>query len=40
MLFFRRAVNRRYSFRLATEMSAVAGFDDIVLRKITVRKFV
>ncbi|MFP3015539.1 MAG: ankyrin repeat domain-containing protein [Wolbachia sp.] len=30
MLFFRRAVNRKYFFRLATEMSSAAGFDDIV----------
>ncbi|WP_253303298.1 hypothetical protein [Wolbachia endosymbiont of Phyllotreta cruciferae] len=32
MLFFRRAVNRKYFFRLATEMSSAAGFDDIVFR--------
>lgn len=32
MLFLKRAVNRKYSFRLATEMSVVAGFDDIVFR--------
>lgn len=30
MLFFRRAVYRKYFFRLATEMSSAAGFDDIV----------
>nr|WP_281356218.1 dsDNA nuclease domain-containing protein [Wolbachia endosymbiont of Madathamugadia hiepei] len=32
MLFFRRAVDRKYFFRLATEMSPAAGFDDIVFR--------
>lgn len=32
MLFFRRAVDRKYFFRLATEMSSAAGFDDIVFR--------
>ena len=32
MLFFKRAVDRKYSFRLATEMSLAAGFDDIVFR--------
>ncbi|GFR21361.1 ANK_REP_REGION domain-containing protein [Trichonephila clavata] len=32
MLFFRRAVNRKYFFRLATEMSSAAGFDDVVFR--------
>ncbi|MGL9718835.1 MAG: hypothetical protein ACR5K9_09555 [Wolbachia sp.] len=32
MLFFKRAVNRKYFFRLATEMSSAAGFDDIVFR--------
>ena len=32
MLFFRRAVDRKDSFRLATEMDSAAGFDDIVFR--------
>ncbi|MDR2608965.1 MAG: hypothetical protein LBC06_00005 [Rickettsiales bacterium] len=32
MLFLKRAVDREYSFRLATEMESAAGFDDIVFR--------
>ncbi|MDR2978452.1 MAG: hypothetical protein LBU56_03495 [Rickettsiales bacterium] len=32
MLFLKRAVDRGYSFRLATEMESAAGFDDIVSR--------
>ncbi|WP_341807986.1 hypothetical protein [Wolbachia endosymbiont (group E) of Neria commutata] len=32
MLFLKSAVEKKYSFLLATEMSAVAGFDDIVFR--------
>ncbi|MDG7052879.1 MAG: hypothetical protein LKM45_03250 [Wolbachia endosymbiont of Alcedoecus sp.] len=32
MMFLKRAVDREYSFRLATEMESAKDFDDIVLR--------
>lgn len=32
MLFLKRAVDREYSFRLATEMESATGFDDIVFQ--------
>ncbi|WP_265045025.1 MULTISPECIES: hypothetical protein [unclassified Wolbachia] len=44
MLFLKRAVDREYSFCLATEMESAAGFDDIVFRYrqngTTVHRFV